>query len=184
MVSMYAISGRQQNERAPFRYRLSQIILQLCFHSFYCSHLSAAHIAARSTSEVRVNVRMRWDEQGTQGKHRQRNLEQGICTDMVTNYLQYAVTSWEPKGREILVDAPVWPSRAGVPLASTLRHRWIKARLIKFIFLQYYELLGPISFQVNNASGRQVYYDVISTKNIQSLRIKGYLKNYSHSNFY
>lgn len=56
--------------------------------------------------------------------------------------------------------------------------------LIYFIFSHSYELLGPINFQVKNVSGRGVYCDVISTKKVQSLRIKGYLENYSHSNFY
>lgn len=49
-----------------FRYRLSQSFLQPCFHSFYCSHLRAANIAARS--EVRVNVRMSRAPKGSTGE--------------------------------------------------------------------------------------------------------------------
>lgn len=64
----YVIPGRQQNERATFQVQTKPNHSGLCFYSFYCSHRSAASIAARSTSEVRAHVRISWAPQGSTGK--------------------------------------------------------------------------------------------------------------------
>lgn len=66
-LSMWYLIGRKRKEQ-PFRHRLSQIILPLCFHSFYCSPRRAASTAARNTSRVRVNTRMSRAPKGSKAR--------------------------------------------------------------------------------------------------------------------
>lgn len=81
----YVIAGRQQNERATFQVETKPnhsltLLPQLLLCPSKCSkHRCKEHKWGQSEHQ---------GEQGTQGKHRQGSLEQGICTDMVTNYLQ------------------------------------------------------------------------------------------------